>query len=83
MFCAGASHDGTVKRIMACCTNLAYYVRAQTILYGSDAVGIENRVADLRGVKCVYSVFGDFDSLVHICCAKTRILTMLSSISGK
>ena len=31
--------------------------------------GIGEKVSDLRGVKCVYQIFSDFDLLVHICCA--------------
>ena len=36
---------------------------------GADIDYIGNEVGDLRGVKCVYRLFSDFDLLVHLCCA--------------
>ncbi|MHA1928283.1 MAG: Lrp/AsnC family transcriptional regulator [Candidatus Thorarchaeota archaeon] len=36
---------------------------------GANADYIGTEVGSLRGVKCVYRVFSDFDLLVHLCCA--------------
>ena len=35
----------------------------------ADVDDIGAQVSKLRGVKCVYSLFSDFDLLVHLCCA--------------
>lgn len=69
--------EGILKGFSAlvACEGLGFTENLWLMLYldpGSDVVGIGDRVADLRGVKCVYSVFGDFDLLVHICCATNK-----------
>lgn len=57
---------------LVACEGLGFTENLWIMLYlepGADAVAIGSRVAELRGVKCVYSIFSDFDLLVHICCA--------------
>ena len=54
------------------CEGLGFTENLWILLYldpGADAEAIGNRVAVLRGVKCVYSIFSDFDLMVHLCCA--------------
>jgi DNA-binding Lrp family transcriptional regulator len=69
--------EGILKGFSAlvACEGLGFTENLWLMLYlepGSDVVSIGNVVADLRGVKCVYSIFGDFDLLVHICCATNK-----------
>lgn len=54
------------------CEGLGFTENLWIMLYlnpGADVNHIGDEVATLRGVKCVYSIFSDFDLLVHICCA--------------
>jgi DNA-binding Lrp family transcriptional regulator len=69
--------EGILKGFSAlvACEGLGFTENLWLMLFlepGSDVVAIGNKVAYLRGVKCVYSVFGDFDLLVHICCATNK-----------
>jgi DNA-binding Lrp family transcriptional regulator len=71
-------HDeGILKGFSAlvACEGLGFTENLWIMLFldpGSDVVAIGNTVASLRGVKCVYSIFGDFDLLVHVCCATNK-----------
>jgi Lrp/AsnC family leucine-responsive transcriptional regulator len=71
-------HDGGILKgfsALIACEGLGFTENLWIMLFlepGSDVVAIGNKVADLRGVKCVYSVFGEFDLLVHVCCATNR-----------
>ncbi|MEM4735892.1 MAG: Lrp/AsnC family transcriptional regulator [Candidatus Thorarchaeota archaeon] len=49
----------------------------------SDATEVGNRIAGLRGVKCVYSVFGEFDLLAHLCCATSEDIDNALSAIGR
>ncbi len=54
------------------CDKLGFKENLWLMLYlepGADADKIGGDVGKLQGVKCVYSIFSDFDLLVHICCA--------------
>jgi DNA-binding Lrp family transcriptional regulator len=54
------------------CDKLGFGENLWLMLYlkpGSDVNRIGNQVSHLRGVKSVYSLFSDFDLLVHLCCA--------------
>ena len=69
--------EGILKGFSAlvACEGLGFTENLWLMLFvepGADAEAIGNEVAALRGVKCVYSVFGDFDLLVHICCATNQ-----------
>jgi len=66
--------SGVLKGFSAvvACEGLGFIKNLWIMLYlgpGSDAAIVGNEVAKLRGVKSVYSVFGDFDLLAHLCCA--------------
>jgi DNA-binding Lrp family transcriptional regulator len=65
---------GIIKGFSAvvACEGLGFTENLWIMLYlepGADANRIGEEVAILRGVKCVYQIFSDFDLLVHICCA--------------
>ena len=54
------------------CEKLGFKENLWVMLYlqpGADIDAIGQKVSKLRGVKCVYSLFSDFDLLVHLCCA--------------
>lgn len=54
------------------CDRLGFTENLWVMLYlepGADVDDIGAQVSKLRGVKCVYSLFSDFDLLVHLCCA--------------
>ena len=54
------------------CDRLGFTENLWVMLYlepGADVDDIGKQVSNLRGVKCVYSLFSDFDLLVHLCCA--------------
>lgn len=46
-----------------------------------EAVGM--RIADLIGVKCVHQIYGEFDLLVHLCCATEDEINGVVNSIGK
>jgi DNA-binding Lrp family transcriptional regulator len=54
------------------CEKLGFKENLWLMLYlkpGADIDSVGKRVSQFRGVKCVYSLFSDFDLLAHLCCA--------------
>ncbi|MFX1560159.1 MAG: Lrp/AsnC family transcriptional regulator [Promethearchaeota archaeon] len=54
------------------CEKLGFKENLWVMLYlepGAHIDRIGEKVSTFRGVKCVYSLFSDFDLLVHLCCA--------------
>ena len=57
------------------CEKLGFKENLWVMLYlqpGVDIDEIGQKVSKFRGVKCVYSLFSDFDLLVHLCCATSN-----------
>jgi DNA-binding Lrp family transcriptional regulator len=82
-------HEGGILKgfsALVACEGLGFTENLWLALFlepGSDVFAIGKKVADLRGVKCVYSVFGDFDLLVHVCCATNRDIDNAIISTGK
>jgi DNA-binding Lrp family transcriptional regulator len=79
---------GVIKGFSAvvACEGLGFTENLWVMLYlepGADAGGIGEEVAKLRGVKCVYQIFSDFDLLVHICCATNSDIDNAIKTIGK
>jgi DNA-binding Lrp family transcriptional regulator len=54
------------------CDKLGFTENLWLMIYlapGSDVNIVGQTIGALRGVKRVYSIFSDFDLLIHICCA--------------
>ena len=54
------------------CDKLGFTENLWLMVYlspGSDVNAVGQAIGSLRGVKRVYSIFSDFDLLIHICCA--------------
>jgi DNA-binding Lrp family transcriptional regulator len=71
------------------CERLGFKENLWLMLYlepGSDVDNIGKKVSNLRGVKCVYSLFSDFDLLAHLCCATDQdidnAIQTMGSIDG-
>jgi Lrp/AsnC family transcriptional regulator for asnA, asnC and gidA len=65
---------GAIKGFSAvvACEKLGFKENLWLMLYlepGADIDAVGKRVSTFRGVKCVYSLFSDFDLLAHLCCA--------------
>jgi len=56
------------------CDKLGFKENIWLMIYlapGTDVISVGSEISRLRGVKRVYSIFSDFDLLIHICCAST------------
>ncbi len=66
------------------CDKLGFTENLLLMVYlnpGSDVTNVGEEIGRLRGVKRVYSIFSDFDLLIHICCAtETEIDTSIRKI---
>jgi DNA-binding Lrp family transcriptional regulator len=65
---------GAIKGFSAvvACEKLGFKENLWLMLYlepGANIDAIGQKVSTFRGVKCVYSLFSDFDLLAHLCCA--------------
>ncbi|MGQ4912537.1 MAG: Lrp/AsnC family transcriptional regulator [Candidatus Thorarchaeota archaeon] len=50
---------------------------------GADVDAVGMKIRDLRGVRCLYSLYGEFDLLAHICCSTSEeIKKTLERIGG-
>jgi len=53
------------------CEGLGFTENLWLMIYlkpGADVTKIGSQMTNLRGVKCIYSIFSEFDLLVHLCC---------------
>jgi DNA-binding Lrp family transcriptional regulator len=68
------------------CEGLGFKENLWVMLYlepGSNADSIGEEVSKLRGIKCVYHLFSDFDLLVHVCCATNQDIDNAIQTIGK
>ncbi len=68
------------------CENLGFTENLWLMVHtkpGADVDSIGKQISGLIGVKCVYSIYADFDLLVHICCATQEEIAATLQAIGK
>ena len=68
------------------CEGLGFSENLWLMIYlqpGANVTKIGDQITPLLGVRCVYSIFSDFDLLAHICCGTSQDIENAIETIGK